>query len=384
MTLKVQRLDSMEQLAALGPAIEGLVSRMRPQTPFAQEPWLRLWWQHYREARLLLRDKLFLRACFDDDERLVGLAPLMLTERPGDGPCRVRVLRFLGGDKNITELRGLICAPEDEVRVTRSLLGHLAASASEWDWFSWDHVREGAAQAELGALSNFHWTSELADYVLHVSDSWEAFKSTRSRNIKESLRKCYNSLKRDNHRFEFRVLSGSDELESGVHRFLELHRRRAGAEQLSDHADYFRTAPARKLLLGLVAEPERAPCPRLFELWVGESVVASRVGFVLPGELYLYFSGFEPAWSRYSVMTTTVAEAIKWAIGQGIRRVNLSTGTDFSKTRWGPERVVFKSGVLVSPAPFADLKWNLATRLSRSAASGSPLARFVDMARRRA
>jgi len=39
---------------------------------------------------------------------------------------------------------------------------------------------------------------------------------------------------------------------------------------------------------------------------------------------------------KYSVMTTTVAEAIKYAIANGLNTVNLSPGADVSKTRWGP------------------------------------------------
>jgi hypothetical protein len=73
--------------------------------------------------------------------------------------------------------------------------------------------------------------------------------------------------------------------------------------------------------------------------------VAARIGFVIGDSLYLYYSGFDPAWGKYSVMTTTVAEAIKYAIDQGLATVNLSPGTDVSKTRWGA-RVVPVQGAM--------------------------------------
>jgi CelD/BcsL family acetyltransferase involved in cellulose biosynthesis len=59
--------------------------------------------------------------------------------------------------------------------------------------------------------------------------------------------------------------------------------------------------------------------------------------------LYLYYSGFDPEWARYSVMTTTVAEAIKYAIETGLRTVNLSPTKDLSKTRWSPRQVDYGS-----------------------------------------
>jgi hypothetical protein len=73
-----------------------------------------------------------------------------------------------------------------------------------------------------------------------------------------------------------------------------------------------------------------------------------RIGFVVRDSLYLYYSGFDPAWSRYSVMTTTVAEAIKYAISQGLRTVNLSPTKDVSKMRWSPRQVDYRSAFEVS------------------------------------
>jgi CelD/BcsL family acetyltransferase involved in cellulose biosynthesis len=78
---------------------------------------------------------------------------------------------------------------------------------------------------------------------------------------------------------------------------------------------------------------------RVFQLEIAGQVVASRIGFIVSGSLYLYYSGFDPEWSKYSVMTTAVAEAIKYAIEQGLKTVNLSPGNDISKTRWGPRAV---------------------------------------------
>jgi hypothetical protein len=48
-------------------------------------------------------------------------------------------------------------------------------------------------------------------------------------------------------------------------------------------------------------------------------------------------------------MTTCLAEAIRYAIAEGFSSVDLSTGTDVSKTRWRPERFVYRSAEQVSP-----------------------------------
>ena len=354
---------------------------MRPRLPFATCDWLVGWWLLFREDRRVLRDRLFVHAVRDEQGTLVALAPLMLTERPAMGPLRTRSITFLGVDKNITELRGMICAPEHEGPATRALLQHLTSVDHTWDWFAWDGVRQsGEAHQLLSATTNFSWRRDTADYVLALPDTWEQFRATRSRNVKESLRKCYNSLARDRKVFDFRVVSEASELSGALESFFRLHTLRSRAPKMSDHADYFTHESARGLLRALAASPERAPGLRAFELRIGDELVASRLGFLLGDELYLYFSGFDPDWAGYSVMTTTVAEAIKWAIERKLRVVNLSCGTDVSKTRWGPDVVTTCSGIWVSSRAGAQLKWELAAsfnRGSRRLGWLSPLFRLV-------
>jgi hypothetical protein len=62
--------------------------------------------------------------------------------------------------------------------------------------------------------------------------------------------------------------------------------------------------------------------------------------------MYLYYSGFDPAWARYSVMTTATAEGFRYAIAQGLKSANLSLTGEQSKLRWRPRRVEFHSALV--------------------------------------
>ncbi|HEX2674128.1 MAG TPA: GNAT family N-acetyltransferase [Polyangiaceae bacterium] len=381
--LRVQRLASPAELSALARECDQLMLSMSPRLPFATSTWLELWWRHYGEQRLLVHDRFFVHALRDETGTLRAIAPLMLTERPGTGPLRARTVAFFGADKSITELRGMICAPEMEALAVSSLLSHFKNCADEWDWFTWHGVRRGSeAYQTLDSEANYHWTRETTDHVLALSASWEEFRSSRSRNIKESLRKCYNSLKRDGHEFRFRVVSHPAELPAALTRFMTLHASRAQASELVPHANVFAEHRARDLLSGIAARPTPALSLRVFQLEIGGQVVAARLGFVLGDELYLYFSGFEPAWGKYSVMTTTVAETLKWAIEQGIKSVNLSPGTDVSKTRWGAEAIATHHGVLVSPGRRGQWVFRLLTELNERSRQGKILGSLVARARR--
>jgi CelD/BcsL family acetyltransferase involved in cellulose biosynthesis len=67
---------------------------------------------------------------------------------------------------------------------------------------------------------------------------------------------------------------------------------------------------------------------RIFHIAIAGNVVATRIGFVFGRDLYLYYTSYDPAWGKYSIMTTVTAKAIKCAIQHGLKIVNLSTGND--------------------------------------------------------
>jgi CelD/BcsL family acetyltransferase involved in cellulose biosynthesis len=381
--LLVERVANAAALDALADEWSELHALIRPRLPFNTLRWLRLWWRHFSQRRALIRDEFLVHTLRDSRGMLVAVAPLMLTTRPSVGPFRSRRLAFFGSDRNVTELRGILCAPEREASAVESLLHHLYARKEEWDWFVWAGVRrDSPAYQVLSRTKCFSWTHELPDYVVTLPSTWQEFRASRSRNIKESLRKCYNSLKRDGHDFHFRAVTSADALPGALNRFFRLHSARATAPDLQPHADVFGSARAGSFLRDVASFPEQTPQPLVFELEIGGSVVASRLGFLLGDELYLYFSGYAPEWARYSVMTTLVAEAIKWAIEQQCRLVNLSPGKNVSKTRWGASTVTYAAGVLVSPTQRGRLTFGMLHELDNRSRGDTSFGRLLAVLRR--
>jgi hypothetical protein len=85
--------------------------------------------------------------------------------------------------------------------------------------------------------------------------------------------------------------------------------------------------------------------------------------------LYLYHSGYDPAWARYGVMTTLMAETVRYAIAGGLQSINLSLVGEHSKLRWRPRRVDFYSAVVHRDSVRSRLACS-AYRLAMSAGGG--------------
>src|SRR5260370_11985618 len=99
------------------------------------------------------------------------------------------------------------------------------------------------------------------------------------------------------------------------------------------HPDRFASRVCRNFLYEVCERLAARGAVRLFALKIGSSIVAMRLGFVARDSLYFYYSGFDPQWARYSVMTTTVPETIKYALAHGLQPVNLSPTPEASNTR---------------------------------------------------
>jgi CelD/BcsL family acetyltransferase involved in cellulose biosynthesis len=346
----IDRIESLSKFEALRPEWQELEARL-PPLPFLTFDWLYTWWIHLRARRPGVRDELFLHVFRDHGGKLRGVVPLMRTRRPAYGPLRLRQLQFLGADPNITEIRSIVAAPEDMGAVVRGLVEQLRASASEWDFMQFTGLpAEHTNCIDASAFRTVRWVYDMPNYVLKLAPTWDEFRSKLSRNIKESLRKCYNAPKRDGVEFELEVVRRPSEVPGAIAAFLRLHEARSQREDTVRHGNVFGGPRRRDFLLDVCTRFAEVDRLRIFQLKIAGAVVATRIGLCCHDSLYLYYSGFDSEYSRYSIMTTTVAEALQFAIREGFKTVNLSTGNDVSKLRWGPDEHIYRELLLVSPS----------------------------------
>lgn len=381
--LSVETITDEAAFARLIPEWEALEAEIKPSVPFRSALWQICWWRHFRDDSATVRDELRVAAVRDSNGQLVGVAPMMLTHRPGRSPCLIRELQFFGSDPYVTEVRGPVCKAEDQANVVRALSREFSARASEWDWIQWAGIRpDGGAAEILDQSGRMIWGDSIEEFHLSLPATWSEFKASLSRNTKEALRKCYNSLKRDGHAFTFRVVTDASESAEALNQFFDLHALRAKARDMVPHTNVFKSSVTRAFLLDYGAAMAERGDLCVFQLLVGDRVVATRVGFRAPGSVFLYFSGYAPEWSKYSVMTTVVAEALQWCIEQNLKSVHLSTGRDLAKLRWSPAVIRHVSGIQLAPGWKSEMSLKLFRAMKAQSRGGTLVSRLLSRLRR--
>jgi CelD/BcsL family acetyltransferase involved in cellulose biosynthesis len=377
--LSVEVLGSLDALAAAKPDYEHLQGLTGNTLPFAMHAWHLAWCRHFLEANPHIESTMLIHVLRNQHRECVGVVPLIRTRRR-IGPVNITSVDLLGADPAITEIRGALIESGYESAAAWAVQRELRARGA-FSWVQWNGI-SGVFGETLAAGAELQWQEPLLDYVLDLPPSWEELRARMKRNLRESIRHCYNSLKRDGHAFELRVVLKPDEIAAALDHFFALHAERARLTGTVEHPDHFKSDVSRRFLRDVCASMAQRGVLRIFQLCIGDRVVATRLGFVVGNSLYLYYSGYDPEWSKYSVMTTTLVEAVKYAISQGFASVNLSPGTDVSKTRWAPRVVPFARATQVASSPLSRLAFSLyslartrgftSRRLSRFSVAAAP------------
>jgi CelD/BcsL family acetyltransferase involved in cellulose biosynthesis len=377
--LTLEVVTHVEGLGSLATDYERLQRVSANVLPFALHDWHVVWCNHLLRSSKHVHAQPVIYAVRDAAGACRAIVPMILTRR-SLGPVVVRALDMLGPDPAITEIRMPLVEPGCEGPVAAAVQRELVAN-QQWDWVHWTGITETFGAA-LAANADLHWHEPQLDYVLDLPPSWELLRARLRRNIRESLRHCYNSLTRDGLTFELAVAKDGPAVQHALGRFFALHAARAQLNGGVEHADHFARPMLRRFLSDVCDRLARRGAVCVFEMMIGGKVVASRIGFVVGDSLYLYYSGFDPAWSKYSVMTTTLAEAIKYAIAEKLTTVNLSPGTDVSKTRWSPRAIELGNAVQVARSLKSRIAYNLYQRAKSQAGLPSWLAdRFAERKR---
>lgn len=331
--LRASCLEGVDAFFGLESDWRDLARRARTGIPFLSWEWVSEW------ARLFWDDQL-ITVVVHHGSRPVAIAPFCRgPSLPAPG-VRSENLQLLGPrwGWNLLEMGSLLI---DQAHASDALAATVEYlwQRTEWDWIEVmafgddiDAWQQALRRARVNVRTSVESVSEVP--VMRLDESWEALRSRLRRNVKESIRRSYNAPRRDGVEYSYREHRTVTGLEAVLDDFFRLHRARAEASSGPSHADHF-VRPSAQLFLRRVSR--RMAEAGLLSISVCEargSAVAVHVNFEMDGWLYLYYSGFDPGWSHYSVMTYTKTRAIKSAIDRHLESVNFSPGVDQAKRRW--------------------------------------------------
>ena len=301
-------------------------------SPFLSWEWISAW------HKWLGRGKRPRLLCARKDGALVGLLALGEEERWLKGMfARIRRISFLGEQLGGSDYLDVLALPGYEQECANALFGHLAEHIKfdilELDGLPCDSPSVPWLAWRFGGDTNFKYRLE-PRYVcpqVRLDQSLEELmrSSSRSTYLSRSLRRL-----RRLPGYDHRVITDPDQAEEAFERFLALHelswasRGGSSATGLQSLKDFHRDVVVRLASAGRL---------RFEEIWIDGACRASFYG-IGRGERYCYYlSGYDPAWSKYSLGFTVIGLSIAGAVERGVKFYDLLRGAESYKFFWANE-----------------------------------------------
>jgi CelD/BcsL family acetyltransferase involved in cellulose biosynthesis len=336
----VDVVDDEPGFTALRSGWNALVDEMDPPSPFNSWEWAQAWWRHLRPGRRG-RSQCTLRiVTFRAGGRLVGLAPfytrgvgprwlgatllLPLGWEPGRGWSVTEQLEFLFPEHRRDALVAALCDSLAETRFSFAALPGLRDTDALSTWIRGHTVA-------IGTKTEYLYRG--------LGATWEEFTRGLNKSLRDNVKYYPKLLRRAGHTVAFTSAGSPNEVIEYLPMLFDLHRARALAPMPVRHQDYF-AQPQRRAFF-------RSVCPalaargmlRIGVLWIDGAPVAAQMWLENADTLFLYYSGYEPAWSRFSVGLIVTLESLRSSmVDRGMRRVEFLAGGGQFKERWDPDR----------------------------------------------
>ncbi len=297
-------------LNALAADWEQLLTRAGNAWPFLRPAWLRIW------QRTQAPDADLLLLAVHDGQDLAGVVPLL---RGADR------LQF-AGDSEICDYMDVVATPGMHAAVLSAVL----ASISDDPWRElvlWGLRADSPTLAALPELAAQHGLElRLEDEAtcprVDLPPSWDDYLLTLSKKDRHELRRKIRRMVEAGSNVRDYDLSSPGEIQAAMPDFLRLHR-----ESRQDKAE-FMTAAMERFFLEMTATLAQEGLIRLFFLEIDARRVASVLAFNCGDELWLYNSGFDPAYASASVGLVSKAIALQRAIEVGKHRYDFLRGAE--------------------------------------------------------
>ncbi len=290
------------------------------RNPFLTPTWNENWLRHFGQS---LGTKIL--AFRDSDRNLVALGTFVGSQKEGK--------RFsLLGSSDVWDYRDLIIIPGWEEQVCRSLAGYFRESP--WESLELKGISEFSPTARFFPFfmqsCGFAVEQEVEEVAVYLDlpSGWEIFLEGLNSKNRHELRRKMRRLEKETN-FKFSRADDPLGLSGKMEIFFDLHRKsRKDKEE-------FMTPEMKTYFAEIAARFQERGWLSLTFLQIEGKEVATFLSFEFSGTEYVYNSGYDPEFSRFSPGIVLAALCIRQAIERRLVRFNFLRGREKYKYQLG-------------------------------------------------
>ena len=299
-----------------------LLARSACDSVFLRWEWIHSWWNIFKTGRALL----ILAARLDG--RLVGIAPFYLDST---GPSGTRVLRFCSEELS-PDYMDVFAERGREEDVARAIVNDLIARAGEWDQIVLDHLRaESSLLRDPSLFRNYPHTSRTSSQCpyIKIEGAFDDYYRSRSRLASFGLKKKLKILLEE--KVIHRIAGDEEEVTRGIGALFDFHEKKT---RLSGIRSNLLSPGVRQFHEDVSRHFFQEKILRLHLLCDGKTPVSAIYAFDFNGKIFIFQTGFDPDWSKWSVGAVLFYVCVRQAFQDGLTEFDFLKGTESYKALW--------------------------------------------------
>lgn len=326
MPLTIDRLTTLEQLAALRPEWNALLARNAINEVFLTWEWQDAWWRVYQGG------ELFVLTGRDADGRLHGIAPWFVdTSNPAE-----RVLRPIGCI-DVTDYLDIIAPHARREAFCEGVAAYLQAHSAAFSRINLCNVHgQSPTLVDLpAALERVGFQVTLRPQevcpVIQLPDSFERYLESLDKKQRHEARRKLRRAENAEERVTWYIVSPTDDLDAALETFLALM-----AASHPNKAAFL--ADERNRAFFKLVMPRMAACGwlQLAFLTASGVPIAAYLNFDYDNRILVYNSGLQPeGYAHLSGGIVLLLHLIQHAIERGRREFDFLRGNEEYKYRMG-------------------------------------------------
>lgn len=318
--LKAERIQEYAKFFRLKEEWNRLLSRSGQNSPFFTHQWFDAWWKSFgkdKELKILL--------VRDERDDLIGLAPLMVSERG----------LFFMASQEVTDYCDFISLKKNREKFYQFLLGWLQKNSTDFSRMEFINIPEASPTLPgfFRLSSGYGFVCKRVESevvpVASLPDSYEKYVKNLDRKKRHELRRKIRKLESEGPVHIDRITEPS-RMSTAVREFISLHRECGPEKQ-----DFWRKEGMSGFFQELASHFSREKWVEFYMLSIQGRLIGSLVNLLYEDRLSLYNAAYDRSFSSLSPGFYLFVQSIKQSIEEGKKKADFLRGSEKYKYFFG-------------------------------------------------
>lgn len=326
--LSIKKISTRNEFSKLKGDWAALLKKSKSDTVFLTWEWLYTWWEYFSGNK-----QLFILTVHDENENLVGIAPLCMDKKKLGKIPVLNYIKFLGTMPISSDHLDFIIHQGMEWKTLEAIFGYLFQE-NKWDMCLLSNIPVSSLTGKFlkEILKNKSLHSEISQVCPYITlpARIDDFYSSLSGNRRNTIKRRRRNLHKRYEGFECVTWESTDDIDDAMESLFELHEKRWMAVKHKGNLARNEVREFHKKIARIFLSSDML---RLYFLRIRGNDVATLYTFKYNNKLFYYQGGWDPEWSKDRVGNVLTNLVIEDAINKGYSEYDFLRGTEDYKTR---------------------------------------------------